>query len=255
MLAAARVRRMPFGRTKVCGAPVRPPTYAPRFQPFRKTWTRWAPAPRSGSPSRRSPTEASIPGGTSSRNVVRYQVTPWRRSPPGSAAGDTRSHPPSSYPGRCQPWRSPYSPPLLSGPRTGSGAAAPMIRQRTSGEAPSNAADVSPRASRYASWPCCVRRTRTDRTGPSSPSPPLLPPPALLPAARRSAARRSSGSPNAAVPVHVPFPSPAPSGWWLPSGTPSSQAISRPSAPVLYERDTRSSPVAPVRRARYQTSP
>ncbi len=74
-----------------------------------------------------------MPESTASRNVVRYQVTPWRRSARGNCVSSQCSSP---NPGRCQPLRSPYSPPLLSGPRTGSGAVSPWICQLAFGEPP-----------------------------------------------------------------------------------------------------------------------
>src|ERR1017187_9710859 len=60
------------------------------------------------------PSDASTVAGMLSENVVRYQETPGRESAWGS---DTEVKAWSANPGRCQPERSPKSPPLFSGPR------------------------------------------------------------------------------------------------------------------------------------------
>src|ERR1019366_8343135 len=118
------------------------------------------------------PSEASTPGGTCSRNVVRYHATPGRGSELGSVTPAQRW---SGKPGRYQPARSPYRPPLLSGPRTRSRGAStppavtssvPWMRQVTAGEAPVKVTLVRPRACLKAlfappsSW-CDIGRTST----------------------------------------------------------------------------------------------
>src|ERR1035438_8489555 len=68
------------------------------------------------------PSEASTPGGTCARHVFRYHATPGRGSELGSVTPAQRW---SGKPGRYQPARSPYRPPLLSGRGAGAGAAPP----------------------------------------------------------------------------------------------------------------------------------
>src|ERR1035438_4601520 len=116
------------------------------------------------------PSDASTVAGMFRENVVRYQETPGRVSAWGS---DTAVQAESAKPGRCQPERSPNSPPLLNGPRTGSLSVSPpsvpWMRQVTFGDAPVNVTAVRPRACLNAlfappsSW-CDMGRTSTAST-------------------------------------------------------------------------------------------
>lgn len=149
---------------------------------------------------------------------MRYQVTPWRRSARGNSVSSQCS---SVNPGRCQPLRSPNSPPLLSGPRTGSDAVSPWMRQLALGEPPLKVTAVNPRAVLWESverpsMSCAIRRTRTDRT--------------------RGACPAACGTSKAAVAVQLPLRAVLLSGTGIrcvPSGSPSSHAISSPWVPVL----------------------
>ena len=93
------------------------------------------------------PSDASTVAGMLSENVVRYQETPGRESAWGS---DTAVQAWSANPGRCQPERSPKSPPLFSGPRTVSLSVSPpsvpWMRQVTLGAAPVKVTLVRPSA-------------------------------------------------------------------------------------------------------------
>src|SRR5437764_3507941 len=95
------------------------------------------------------PSDVSWPAGRSKVDVVRYQVTPGAVPLAGSVTG---FQPRSGKPGSDQPARSPYNPPVLSGPRTGSTrfspSRAPCRRQVTDVSAPSIRAPRSPRADR-----------------------------------------------------------------------------------------------------------
>src|SRR5438094_3498512 len=125
------------------------------FQPLTKIRTRYAPpdARTAGSPII-TPSDASCPPGTASVNWVRYHDVPAT-----VASGTCRvAQPVSRKPGRCQPLRSPNSPPLLSGPRTGSAIdsppALPWIFQLAASADPLAlviAPEISPRPSLLAS--------------------------------------------------------------------------------------------------------
>src|SRR5918912_2070743 len=74
------------------------------------------------------PSGASTPAGRCRAKVVRYQPTPWNRSPRDAQLSGTRTtgQEPSANVVRYQPWRSPYRPLALRGEATPScGAAAP----------------------------------------------------------------------------------------------------------------------------------
>src|SRR5690349_16455392 len=109
------------------------------------------------------PSEASWPAGMRRSNEVRYHDVPGVAVVAGTVVG---AHDRSLKRGRYQPWRSPYRPPLLSGPRTLSAPVAPWIFQLT---AAPRLDEISPRPSLCASltppswlWP--LFRTMTDST-------------------------------------------------------------------------------------------
>src|SRR3954465_9018884 len=96
-----------------------------------------------------SPSEASVSDGIRSLKLVRYHEVP----AVADVSGTLRvPHDRSAKPGSDQPFRSPYRPPLLSGPRTGSTPAAPWMRHDTAGTAPSKVTPISPRPSLWASF-------------------------------------------------------------------------------------------------------
>src|SRR5512142_2238658 len=167
-----------------------------------------------------SPSDASSPAGTSSRNRVRYQDVPGTAVASGTGRVD---QPASGKPGRYQPARSPYRPPLFTGPRTvstmDSPPALPCTRHDGVTAVPSVALSVAairPRPSFCASLTapsslCESSRTITDTScGPG--------------------VARPAGSVNVAVPVVGGALTPVGSTF-CPRYAPSTQTCSMPAPP------------------------